>query len=49
MEMSSMPKKDETIEHTHRTLHFTGDESKLNEITLKVFGVTLDNIKNAFK
>lgn len=42
-------KKDETVEHHHTTLHFTGSESSLNEIAQKILGVSLDEIKNAFK
>jgi hypothetical protein len=42
-------KFEETLEHKQTTLHFGGDEAALNLIAQKVLGVSLDNIKNAFK
>jgi hypothetical protein len=38
----------ESLTHIHQTYHFQGDENTLNEITLKIFGVNLETIKNAF-
>ncbi len=38
----------ESISHIQRIFHISGDESKLSGITEKLFGVTIDNIKNAF-
>jgi hypothetical protein len=38
----------ESIKHIHQTYHFQGDEEILNEITLKIFGVSLDKVKSAF-
>lgn len=32
-------------EHIHRTIHLSGPVEKLNEISLKVFGLTLDQLK----
>lgn len=42
-------KQGETITHTHRTLHFMGDENELNTIAIKLLGVSLQEIKDAFK
>jgi hypothetical protein len=36
------------ITHTQRTFHITGDEAKLNEITMKLFGVSIEEIKTIF-
>lgn len=36
------------ITHTQRTFHISGDEPKLNEITMKLFGISIDEIKSAF-
>ena len=38
----------EKITHTQRIFHLSGDEVKLNEITEKLFGVTLNEIKSVF-
>jgi len=38
----------ENIKHTQRIFHITGDESKLNEITMRVFNLSISEIKNAF-
>jgi hypothetical protein len=35
--------------HHHAVFHFTGDEKGLDEIAQKVLGVSLDQIKTAFK
>jgi len=37
----------ESILHTHRTFHFTGDESKLDPIAQKTLGVSIEQIKLA--
>lgn len=34
-----------SIAHTHRTLHFTGDEDKLNELSSNVLGVDLAEVR----
>lgn len=36
------------ITHIQRTFHISGDESKLNEITMKVMGVKIEEIKKVF-
>jgi len=38
----------ETITHTQRIFHISGDEKDLNEITEKLFHVSLNDIKTAF-
>ena len=38
----------ESITHIHRTFHFQGDESALNEIATGVLGVSLEAIEGAF-
>jgi hypothetical protein len=38
----------ESLTHVHQTFHFQGNEEELNAITLKVFGISLDEIKSAF-
>lgn len=38
----------ETITHTQRIFHISGDEKELNEITEKLFHVSLNDIKTAF-
>ncbi len=42
-------KKNESIEHIHRTFHFIGPEKSLDYLTKEIFGVDLETIKNAFK
>lgn len=42
-------KPGEELTHQHNVFHFTGEEDKLNEISKKVLGVGLDEMKNAFK
>ncbi len=37
----------ESILHTHRTFHFTGDESELDPIAQKMLGVSIEQIKLA--
>ncbi len=39
----------EKITHIQRIFHITGDESKLNDIILKLFNLSVSDIKNAFK
>ncbi|NOY79301.1 MAG: hypothetical protein GXO76_15720, partial [Calditrichaeota bacterium] len=39
----------ESIVHIHRTFHFVGDESQLDQISQAVLGVTIQQIKKAFK
>ena len=34
-----------TLTHHHRTIHFMGPKQDLNQISLKVFGITVDQIK----
>ncbi len=38
----------ESLTHTHTTVHITGDKSKLNTIALTVLGVDLQDIEEAF-
>ncbi len=38
----------ETISHTQRIFHISGDENKLNDITEKLFGLSLDEVTSAF-
>lgn len=38
-----------TLVHVHRTIHFQGEESDLAEISLAVLGVSIKEIKKAFK
>jgi hypothetical protein len=38
----------EKMEHIQRIFHISGDEEKLNEITNKLFGISIDKIKNVF-
>ena len=35
--------------HEHAVMHFTGSKEGLNRIAMKVFGVSLEQIQNAFK
>lgn len=39
---------DENITHYHRVMHFVGDKSKLNKISLEVLGVEIEKIISAF-
>jgi hypothetical protein len=41
-------KPGESLIHTHQTYHFQGDESALNAITLKLFGIDLAKVISAF-
>lgn len=42
-------KKNESIEHIHRTFHFVGSEEALDYLAKDILGVDLETIKNAFK
>jgi hypothetical protein len=39
----------ESLNHTQVTYHLTGNEKKLDEIARKTLGISIDEIKNAFK
>jgi hypothetical protein len=39
----------EGMSHTHSVFHFTGDKAELNQIALKVLGISLPDIQAAFK
>lgn len=39
----------ESLTHTHRTIHLTGSEAELDKIAKATLGVSLDDIKTAFK
>jgi len=39
----------ESLSHKHTVFHFIGEESDLNPIALKLFGLSLTEIKNVFK
>jgi len=38
-----------SLEHTHRTLHLTGSESELDTVCRGVLGISLAEIKAAFR
>ncbi|MCK5700221.1 MAG: hypothetical protein KAI29_03685 [Cyclobacteriaceae bacterium] len=38
----------QSMEHNHTTIHIRGDEKELDVIVQKVFGITLEEIMNAF-
>ncbi len=42
-------KPQETLQHKHATIHFTGSDAVLNPIALKLLGVSIQEIRNAFK
>jgi len=42
-------KPGETISHVHRTFHLQGPEADLNTIAMATLGVTIEEIKSAFK
>ena len=42
-------KPDESLSHSHSVFHFTGTEEAMDVIARKVFGVSLNDIKTAFK
>ncbi len=39
----------ERLTHTQRILHITGDEDKLNEITMHLANISIEDLKGAFK
>ncbi|MBC7363358.1 MAG: hypothetical protein H5U07_02290 [Candidatus Aminicenantes bacterium] len=39
----------ESLRHVHTTIHLQGEEKELDQIAQKIFGVTLEEIKTAFK
>jgi hypothetical protein len=39
----------ESLLHIHRTIHFTGEKTSLNNIAVSVLGVSLGEIESAFK
>ncbi len=39
----------QSMEHTHTTIHIQGDEKELGKIVQQVFGVSLTQVKEAFK
>ena len=41
-------KVNENLTHIQTTFHFQGDEKAINKLSLKILGVSLDQIKNAF-
>lgn len=42
-------KNGETLQHKHATYHFMGDDAALNDIAVKILGVSISEIRNAFK
>ena len=42
-------KPQEAMSHTHSVFHFTGDKAELNQIAVKVLGISLQDIQAAFK
>ena len=40
---------EETLQHKHATLHFSGDDAALDIIAIKLLGVSIKEIRNAFK
>ena len=40
--------KEESGRHVHRTYHFQGDKTQLNELSVKLLGVGLSDIQSAF-
>jgi hypothetical protein len=39
----------QTLTHSQITIHITGDKTLLNQVAIKSFGVSLDEIQNVFK
>jgi len=39
----------ESLRHVHTTIHLQGEEKELDRIAQKIFGVTLEEVKTAFK
>jgi len=42
-------KPGETFSHVHTTMHFLGDKKGLNTISVKILGVTIEEIKKTFR
>ncbi|MFH0842620.1 MAG: DUF6786 family protein [Bacteroidota bacterium] len=42
-------KPGEKLTHTQLTIHLTGDRASLNDVSVKVLGVSLEQIENSFK
>jgi hypothetical protein len=42
-------KPGESLEHTHTTFHIQGEESRISEIMMAVFGVNAEEVKGVFK
>jgi hypothetical protein len=42
-------KAGQLLKHTHRTMHFQGDEAALDQIAVQTLGVSLNQIQGAFK
>ncbi len=42
-------KPQEKLSHQHSVFHFIGDKAELNQIAIKVLGISLDKIESAFK
>jgi len=42
-------KPGESLSHINQTFHFQGNEEILNTLALKIFGISLEEIKSAFK
>lgn len=42
-------KPGQKLSHNHNIFHFTGDKASLDKIAVKVLGISLDGIQNAFK
>jgi hypothetical protein len=42
-------KPGENLNHINMTVHLTGEESDMNSILVELFGITVDEIRNAFK
>jgi hypothetical protein len=45
---AALLKAGDKIQHTQRVFHFTGDEEKLNDIAVSIFGISLGEVKAAF-
>ena len=41
--------KGESIIHYHNVFHFTGPEDQLDKLSVKILGVTIEEIKRAFE
>jgi hypothetical protein len=45
---AALLKSGESIKHTQRIYHITGDENKLNDLTMKLFNLNISEIKQTF-